>query len=127
GAGESMSSRILLGAGVALAILAAVSGVAMLGSSSGSERPAESVLQAPIYEVDPGWPRIPNDWVLGLTSGLAVDGQGHIWVLHRPRTVEPENAGRAAPPVLEFDAAGNFVQGWGGPGEGYEWPNTEHG
>jgi len=122
-----MSSRILLGAGVALAILAVVSGVAMLGSSSGSERPAESVLQAPIYEVDPGWPRIPNDWVLGLTSGLAVDGQGHIWVLHRPRTVEPENAGRAAPPVLEFDAAGNFVQGWGGPGEGYEWPNTEHG
>ena len=33
----------------------------------------------------------------------------------------------AAPPVLEFDAAGNFVQGWGGPGEGYDWPEIEHG
>ena len=33
----------------------------------------------------------------------------------------------AAPPVLEFDEAGNFIQGWGGPGEGYDWPETEHG
>ena len=33
----------------------------------------------------------------------------------------------AAPPVLEFDAAGNFIQGWGGSGQGYEWPATEHG
>jgi DNA-binding beta-propeller fold protein YncE len=32
-----------------------------------------------------------------------------------------------APPVLEFDAAGNFVEGWGGPGQGFEWPQTEHG
>jgi DNA-binding beta-propeller fold protein YncE len=31
------------------------------------------------------------------------------------------------PPVLEFDAAGNFIQGWGGPGEGYDWPEIEHG
>ena len=33
----------------------------------------------------------------------------------------------AAPPVLEFDAAGTFVQGWGGPADGYDWPETEHG
>ena len=33
----------------------------------------------------------------------------------------------AAPPVLEFDADGNYVQGWGGPGEGYDWPEIEHG
>jgi DNA-binding beta-propeller fold protein YncE len=28
---------------------------------------------------------------------------------------------------MEFDAAGNYVQGWGGPGAGYQWPQSEHG
>src|SRR5947209_7652886 len=28
---------------------------------------------------------------------------------------------------MEFDAAGTFIHGWGGPGQGYEWPNAEHG
>ena len=29
--------------------------------------------------------------------------------------------------VSEFDAEGNFVQGWGGPGPGYDWLKNEHG
>jgi len=29
--------------------------------------------------------------------------------------------------VLEFDANGKFVQGWGGPSDAYEWPASEHG
>ena len=29
--------------------------------------------------------------------------------------------------TLEFDADGNFLQGWGGPGDGYDWPENEHG
>ena len=29
--------------------------------------------------------------------------------------------------MLEFDAAGNLVGSWGGPGEGYEWPSSNHG
>ena len=32
-----------------------------------------------------------------------------------------------APPVLEFDAAGNLVGHWGGPGQGYDWPDSNHG
>ncbi|HSH74777.1 MAG TPA: hypothetical protein VLA09_03750, partial [Longimicrobiales bacterium] len=59
--------------------------------------------------------------------GLAIDADNNIWVLQRPRTVAPENADRAAPPVMVFDTAGNYVKSWGGPGEGYEWPGTEHG
>ena len=65
--------------------------------------------------------------MLGLVSGVGVDSKDHIWVLHRPRTVNPEDKGKAAPPVLEFDVDGNFIQAWGGPGQGYEWPETEHG
>ena len=33
----------------------------------------------------------------------------------------------AAPPVLEFDPAGNLVRHWGAPGAGYEWPPSLHG
>src|SRR5258708_9901018 len=32
-----------------------------------------------------------------------------------------------APPVLEFDKAGNLIGHWGGPGKGYNWPNSNHG
>ena len=32
-----------------------------------------------------------------------------------------------APPVLEFDQAGNLIGHWGGPGQGYDWPDSNHG
>jgi DNA-binding beta-propeller fold protein YncE len=48
-------------------------------------------------------------------------------VLHRPRTLKAEDAAKAAPPVMVFDPAGNFVKSWGGPGSGFDWPEREHG
>ena len=95
--------------------------------------------QAPIFEVDPYWPKpLPNHWVLGSTIGLSVDAQDHVWIIHRPATVEDNFKAadfnppigvccKVAPPVLEFDAAGNLVSSWGGPGTGYEWPESNHG
>src|SRR5262249_38197763 len=44
-----------------------------------------------------------------------------------PDTLGADEKSKAAPPVLEFDETGNFIQGWGGPGEGYDWPKSEHG
>src|SRR5262249_52151228 len=32
-----------------------------------------------------------------------------------------------APPVLEFDQTGNLVGYWGGPGQGYDWLDSNHG
>ena len=29
--------------------------------------------------------------------------------------------------MLEFDPQGNLVKAWGGPGEGYVWPGSNHG
>jgi DNA-binding beta-propeller fold protein YncE len=81
----------------------------------------------PKFQPDPSWPKIPNGWVFGWVSSASVDDQDHVWILQRPGTLNPEEKAKAAPPVLEFDAAGNFVQAWGGPGAGYEWPETEHG
>jgi hypothetical protein len=100
---------------------------------------AQQTVQAPRFEVDPFWPKpLPNNWVLGRAIGVGVDSQDHVWIVHRPDTLLPtENAAdhkpptgaccSAAPPVLEFDPAGNLVGHWGGPGEGYEWPGSNHG
>ena len=100
---------------------------------------------APTLEVDPLWPKpLPNHWLLGSVTGVAVDARDHIWVVHRgfdsmtARTeigaaTNPKTADECcvpAPPVLEFDAAGNLAGHWGGPfdsaqgrpGEKYEWP-----
>jgi hypothetical protein len=78
----------------------------------------------PGYQPDLSFPRLPNDWILGNVSDVAVDRDDNVWIIHRPRTVK---AGRTpAPPVLEFDAAGRFLQAWGGEGSGYDWPDAEH-
>ena len=105
-----------------------------------AEAQAEGLTWGPMFEVDPLWPKpLPNHWVIGATIGVAVDERDHVWIVHRASTL---NAGEieasadpqvavdccvAAPPVLEFDQAGNLVGYWGGPGEGYEWPKSNHG
>lgn len=95
--------------------------------------------QAPRFEVDPLWPKpLPNHWILGQTIGVSVDAQDHVWIIHRPGSLEPGErhaAGNppiaqccvAAPPVLEFDQEGNLLRHWGGPGKGYDWPVSNHG
>jgi DNA-binding beta-propeller fold protein YncE len=85
--------------------------------------------QLPTFQLDPSWPnKLPNNWIYGPVSGLTVDSQDHVWVITRPReVVKPELGSMAAPAVIEFDGAGNFIQGWGGEGAGYEWPKAEHG
>jgi hypothetical protein len=92
----------------------------------------------PQFAEERGWLKLPVKWRLGNTSAVSVDAQGHVWVLHRPRTLPENLRAMAAPPVLEFDGGGNFVQGWGpltGSGSSpaqneklpYEWPENEHG
>ena len=98
-----------------------------------------SVGQVPMFEPDPlFFSVIPNQWVSGAVGGLAVDSHDNIWVLQRPSTIPDGEKAAAldppqaeccypAPPVMQFDVNGQFVQAWGGPGEGYEWFASEHG
>jgi DNA-binding beta-propeller fold protein YncE len=120
-----------------LALLAALE----LGSALLTRRAAveAAAVQAPRFEVDPMWPKpLPNKWILGQTIGVSVDAQDHIWIIHRAGSLEPGEVHATtnpptaqccapAPPVLEFDEAGNLIGHWGGPGEGYEWPDSNHG
>ena len=98
-----------------------------------------SRVQAPRFEVDPFWPKpLPNKWILGQTIGVSVDARDHVWIIHRAGSLEPGEVHATtnpptaqccapAPPILEFDAAGNLAGHWGGPGNGYEWPDSNHG
>src|SRR5687767_10811771 len=89
----------------------------------------QSTLRAPTFQVDPNWPTIPNNWVLGEVSSISVGPNDHIWVLHRPLSIPADRRANAAPPVLEFDTTGKLLSSWGGPpqGGGYDWPDREHG
>jgi hypothetical protein len=118
---------------MAMRIVLAITAFAFLaGEKAGAQEP-------PKYQVDPSWPKeLPNNWIMGQVGGMGVDKHDHIWVLQRPGTVTPDELGAAqtpphsiccmpTPPVLEFDTQGNLLQSWGGPGEGFNWPRTEHG
>ena len=100
---------------------------------------AHDQVMAPRFEVDPFWPKpLPNHWVLGQAIGVAVDDQDHVWIVHRDNLIGANEAAASqhpptasccvpAPPVLEFDPAGNVAGSWGGPHEGYDWPASNHG
>ncbi len=95
---------------------------------------------APRFEVDPFWPRpLPNHWLLGSTIGVSVDSRDHVWIIHRQQSLNAETEASAgqntpsgtccmpAPNVIELDVEGNVASSWGGPGEGYDWPTSNHG
>jgi DNA-binding beta-propeller fold protein YncE len=119
----------LVGLFVAAAVLAPA-----LAQDQDKDKPA-----VPHFAVDPFWPKpLPNNWMLGQVSGIATDRFDRIWVVHRPGTLNERELAAAqnppaakccfaAPPVLVFDQSGNLLRSWGGPGQGYEWPQSEHG
>lgn len=128
------SRNLLIGAGFVALLAALAAGHTVLVQKA----TAQAGMTAPRFEVDPLWPKpLPNHWVLGSTIGVWVDSDDHVWIIHRGSATlavnEKQLEGKtseccaAAPPVLEFDQAGNLLRHWGGPGQGYEWPDSNHG
>ena len=139
-------------AGATVAVIIGVLALTQWALQTTSQAQARATAQGPTYQVDPFWPKpLPNNWLFGSVVGLSVDSRDHVWVVHRgnlaPKegSMQPGTAGmqhpgsgtppipgdthrisdfccETAPPVLEFDPAGNLVSSWGGPGAGYEWP-----
>jgi hypothetical protein len=106
-------------------LIAATAKLSLLGAAAAQA--SKGSVGVPVFDVDPAWPKLPNNWVLGDPSSIAVDKNDNVWVLHRPRTVAADKKDRVAPAVIEFDKTGKFVQAWGGPSDAFEWPDTEHG
>ncbi len=116
--------------GIVTAVLALVwcdTNLRVSGQAASTDAPHIGEGGLPQFAEERGWLKLPAKWRLGNTSAVSVDARGHVWVLHRPRTLPENLRAMAAPPVLEFDAAGNFVQGFGGASPTYEWPENEHG
>src|SRR3984893_18303834 len=112
---------------VALVAVAPVQGK-WLSPKAAAQTPAQAqARELPMFEVDATWPKVPPQWKLGDVSNINSDAQGNIYLIHRPRTLKDPDFAKAAPPVLVFDPNGNFLRAWGGDGQGYEWPQREHG
>jgi hypothetical protein len=84
--------------------------------------------EIPTYKFDGAWPKLPlpNKWTFGGVTGLTVDKEDVVWVLHRPNdlnasqnyaTLTPPTAECCvkAPAVLAFDSQGNLVHSWNTP------------
>jgi len=129
--------NVLIGTGL-FTLLAAL-GVGQIVLQQAATAQTNGKVMAPRFEVDPMWPKpLPNHWLLGNTIGVGVDSRDHVFIIHRAGSLEAKEIYAAenppasecciaAPPVLEFDAEGNMVKAWGGPGQGYEWPESNHG
>jgi sugar lactone lactonase YvrE len=129
--------------GIAAAIIVALPCLRLAHVSAAS--PAKEPVLIPKFEYDPTWPKLTGhfgdhgDWIFGALGGIAVDlSNDHVWLIQRPGTLDAaetlaaanpplDDCCKPAPRVMEFDAAGNYVNGWGGPGKGYDWPEIEHG
>jgi DNA-binding beta-propeller fold protein YncE len=129
--------NVFIGAGF-IALLAAL-GVSQSVLERKALAQSGSGISAPRFEVDPMWPKpLPNGWYIGQTIGVWADNQDHIWIIHRNDSLDPVEAAadqtpptgeccKKAPPIIEFDQAGNVVHAWGGPGQGFDWPDSNHG
>lgn len=119
-------ARSLCVGGIFLGVLLVLRIAPAMPRSLGVEQAQTQRGGVPAFQVDPSWPKpLPHNWILGMVASLTVDSRDHVWILHRPKTVPAAEitAGQkqVAPPVIEFDAQGNVVQAWGGPGVGYSW------
>ena len=121
-----MSTWRMLVVGVTC-VTAGVAAQACAPEEMASEADQPEARSLPTFEVDDGWMKVPEQWKLGDASSFAVDSGGNVWLLHRPWTLPEEDAAMAAPPIMVFDSGGNFVKALGGPGEGYDWVQREHG
>ena len=129
--------NVFIGAGF-IALLAAL-GVSQSVLEKNALAQGGSGITAPRFEVDPMWPKpLPNGWYIGQTIGVWADAQDHIWIIHRNDSLDAVEAAadqnpptgaccKKAPPIIEFDQAGNVVHAFGGPGQGYDWPDSNHG
>jgi DNA-binding beta-propeller fold protein YncE len=134
-------TKLKLSIGAALVVALIVLGVGQTKLQEPSVAAGSGVM-APHFEVDPYWPRpLPHMWAMGNTIGVHVDNRDHVFVVHRNDASQfggntevglqggVSECCQPAPPIIEFDHAGNVVNAFGGPDPDapYVWPESNHG
>jgi hypothetical protein len=133
-----MSRNAWIGSTLLTLLIALGFGQNLLEKKADAQATNGTKVQVPRFEVDPTFPKpLPNGWYQGMSIGVGVDANDHVWIVHRPDTVNATEAAAdaktgeccsKAPPILEFDQQGNLLRHWGGSdGPGYQWPSSNHG
>ncbi|MGE0160180.1 MAG: hypothetical protein AB7T31_12290 [Gemmatimonadales bacterium] len=126
-----------------LALVGAIGVVAVAAEAMDDMAAEDQAGSVPLFEVDPFWPKpLPGHWLIGPTIGVTTDPNDGVWIVQRntpdqfaARTEIGQVDGlseccQPGPPVLHFDAEGNLLHAWGGPGTetgAYTWPQSNHG
>jgi DNA-binding beta-propeller fold protein YncE len=99
----------------ALFVFAGVSLAAASGHLLGAQaaKPAAPLAGVPVFEADPKWPVLPQDWRWGQVIGIFADSRGHVWT---------SNSGR----ITEWDPQGKLLQSFDARGPEGTW-STIHG
>jgi hypothetical protein len=151
--------RRKLAIGLSLVGLAVVAGGAAKAMDDMAMAAEQQAGQVPLFEVDPFWPKpLPGHWLVGPMIGITTDANDGVWIVHRSTLnqfvlntevgmvtdtsyynnnapqlrngVPLSECCQPGPPIMHFDAEGNLLHAWGGPGTetgNYRWPESNHG
>ena len=72
---------------IAVAALSFVAILAVRGAlAQSTPAPAPIPAALPTFELDTSWPpKLPNGWVMGQMSSVAINRRDHVWLLHRTK------------------------------------------
>jgi DNA-binding beta-propeller fold protein YncE len=98
---------LILVTGLGLAVLSSP----LVGAQA--VKPAAPLSGVPVFQPDPKWPVLPQDWRWGQVIGIFADSKGHVWT---------SNSGR----ITEWDPQGKLLQSWDARGPDGNW-STIHG
>jgi DNA-binding beta-propeller fold protein YncE len=108
GTGMARAERMAVAAWTTVAVLVATD------APTRAEQSAPAALAgAPMFRVDPSWPRVPADWKWGQVIGIFADAKGHVWTSSSSR-------------ITEWGVDGRLVQSWDARGPNGNW-RTIHG
>jgi hypothetical protein len=116
----------LFAAATLVAAAVSAGGIWPLGFGAAAQPAAKPAPPLPVFEIDPSWPKMPANFRTPFVSGITIDPQGNAWLTTRPARAQADEGKIVGPPLMIFDANGNYLRGWGGPGPGYQWPASEH-
>ena len=89
--------KLVVGAAFVAVLLALGAGQAMFDYAAAQAK------QVPRFEVDPFWPKtMPNNYVMGMTIGIGISSDDHVWVIHRGN--DPGNLDRTELAVVKEGA-----------------------